>query len=148
MQDIFKEEYKMSIMDEIERGGVIKKTYFVQAENAFIKNTAYTSHEKLLYLILCTYAGKGNSCFPSQKVLGEMLGLSRTRANEIMKALEKKNGVYIVNTKYPNNRKGPNIYFLAEVNKYTGYFMESSLTEYKEYFKGETQIISEKKEAK
>ena len=102
----------------------------------------------MLYLLLCTYAGKGSSCFPGQKTLAQFMGLSRPTVNATLKSLAKKNGVYIVNTKYTNNRKGSNIYFLAEINQYTGYFMEDSLTEFKEIFKDETQIISEKKDAK
>ena len=45
----------MDIMDELAQMPVQRKTYFVQAENAFLRNSAYTSNEIRVFLILCTF---------------------------------------------------------------------------------------------
>ena len=121
----------MGIMDELAQMPVQRKTYFVQAENAFLRNSAYTSNEIRVFLILCTYAGVKAHCFPGQNGIAKHMGISRNRVNQILKDLEKKNGVFILNTKGKNNSKGNNIYFLAEIDKHTGFFIPESLSEYK-----------------
>ena len=83
----------MDIMDELAQMPVQRKTYFVQAENAFLRNSAYTSNEIRVYLILCTYAGVKAHCFPGQNGIAKHMGISRNRVNQILKDLEKKNGI-------------------------------------------------------
>lgn len=106
----------------------------IMVNSNFITNPAYTSNEIRLFLILRSYAGTKDYCFPGQNDIAHHMGISRTRVNQILKDLEKKNGIYILNTKGKNNAKGTNIYFLAEIDENTGYFISKSLSRCKEKY--------------
>lgn len=104
-------------------GGVIKRSYFVQAENVFINNPTYTVYEKMVYLNLSTYAGKKTMCFPSQNSIARDLNISRKTVNEVLKRLQELGGIYIVRQIKENNRNSSNLYFLADINQTTGEFI-------------------------
>lgn len=116
---------------EIFNNAVNRKSYFVMAENAFINNPNYTLTEKMIFLSLCTYAGKGKSCFPGQSGIGKNLGITRQTVNTTIKSLEQKGGLLIINQKTETNRKTVNIYMLSDINPQTGEFIKESLDMYK-----------------
>lgn len=116
---------------EIFNNTVNRKSYFVMAENSFINNSSYTITEKMVFLSLCTYAGKGNSCFPGQSGIAKNLGITRQTISTTIKSLEKKGGLLVINQKTETNRKTVNIYMLADINPQTGEFVKGSLDMYK-----------------
>lgn len=111
--------------------GVNRKSYFVMAENSFLNNPKYTVTEKMVFLSLCTYAGKNIMCFPGQAGLAENLGLTRKTINTTIQSLKNKNGLLVVEQYTESNRRTVNTYFLADIDPKTGEFIESSLDEYR-----------------
>lgn len=104
-------------------GGVVKRSYFVQAENVFINNPNYTVYEKMVYLNLATYAGNKSACFPSQTSIAKDLNISRKKVNEVLKRLQELGGVYIIRQIKENGRNSSNMYFLADIDQTTGDFI-------------------------
>lgn len=110
---------------------VNRQSYFVIAENAFINNPEYTPIEKMVFLSLCTYAGKRNSCFPGQTGIAKQLGTTRQTVNSTIQKLRDKGGLIIVQQYTETNRKTVNSYFLADIDQKTGKFDSSSLDMYR-----------------
>jgi len=123
----------MNEMDLLEQAQnrVSRQSYFVIAENAFINNPEYTPVEKMVFLSLCTYAGKRNSCFPGQAGIAKNLGISLRTVNATIKSLNEKGGLLIIQQYTETNRKTVNSYFLADINQVTGKFDSSSLDPYR-----------------
>lgn len=114
---------------------VSKRGYFVIAENELINNINLSAAEKLVFLSLCTYAGKARSCFPGQSGIAKNLGYSRQTVNRAIKSLEKKGGLLILHQVTESNRKTVNTYFLADVDQRTGEFIKESLDHLRELCK-------------
>ena len=119
------------VLSSLLENGVNRKNYFVIAENSFLNNPKYTVTEKMVFLSLCTYAGKNIMCFPGQAGLAKNLGLSLRTINSVIQSLKKKNGLLVVEQYTESNRRTVNTYFLAEIDPKTGDFIESSLDEYR-----------------
>ena len=111
--------------------GVNKKSFFIMAENNFLNNSKYTVTEKMVYLSLCTYAGKNVMCFPGQAGIAKNLGISLRTVNSAIKSLREKNGLVVVEQYTESNRRTVNTYFLADIDSDTGDFIASSLDEYR-----------------
>lgn len=118
------------IMYELSKG-VSRKSYFVMAENTFINNPNYTLLEKMVFLSLCTYAGKKQSCFPGQTGIAKNLGIARQTVNITIQKLKEKGGLIIVQQYTETNRKTVNSYFLSDIDPITGNFIPSSLDMYR-----------------
>lgn len=106
---------------------VSRQGYFVIAENSLINNPNLTPVEKLVYLSLCTYAGKSNSCFPGQTGIANNLGYTRQTVNITIKSLAEKGGLLVIQQYTETNRKTVNIYILADIDQKTGEFIQESL---------------------
>lgn len=111
--------------------GVIKKTYFVQAENNFIRNPKYTVNQKMVYLALQSYAGAVTSCFPSKNTLAKDLQIGEKTVYRILKQLEGIGAILIINQISESNRKTSNMYILADIDKETGDFIPESIQQFK-----------------
>ncbi|WP_252249167.1 helix-turn-helix domain-containing protein, partial [Clostridium sp. VAP23] len=111
--------------------GAFKKTYFVQAENNFIRNSKYTVNQKMVYLCLQSYAGAVTSCFPSKSTVAKDLNLSEKTVYTILKQLEQLGAIIVINQIKENNRKTSNMYILSDINKDTGEFIPDSIKQFK-----------------
>ena len=69
--------------DPISRGG------FTQIPNFILKNASLSIGAKLTYALFLHYAWNSGQCFPGQDTLGEAMGMSKSRANEFIKELER-----------------------------------------------------------
>lgn len=110
---------------------VLRKTYFVQAENAFINNPNYSIYDKLVYLSLQTFAGSIDNCYPSKGSLAKNLNLSVKTIERTLFSLEKNDGILIINRIKESGRKTSNLYILADIDKYTGNFIPESLDQFR-----------------
>lgn len=120
--------------------GAYKKTYFVMAENNFIRNPKYTVNQKMVYLTLASYAGVVGSCYPSQGTLSKDLNLSVNTVKTVLKQLEELGAIIIVNQVTEINRKTSNLYILAEIDKQTGEFIPESIKQFEELAKEPIKI--------
>jgi|GEM_PF-3014003 len=120
--------------------GVYKKTFFVMAENNFIKNPKYTTNQKMVYLCLCTYAGAVSSCFPSKETISKDLNLTTKTVYTILKQLEELRAIIIVNQITENNRMTSNLYILSDIDKNTGDFIPESIEKFKELSNGFVRV--------
>ncbi|OSA85386.1 UNVERIFIED_ORG: hypothetical protein B2H98_18515 [Clostridium botulinum] len=111
--------------------GAFKKTYFVQAENNFIRNSKYTVNQKMVYLCLQSYAGAVTSCYPSKNTVAKDLNLSEKTVYTILKQLEQLGAIIVINQIKENNRKTSNMYILSDINKDTGEFIPDSIKQFK-----------------
>jgi len=119
-----------NLMDNLSCG-VSRRGYFVMAENAFLNKLDLTIYEKMVFLSLCTYAGKSNACFPGQKGIAKNLGISVRTVNTTIKSLEDKSGLIIIKQYTETNRKTVNMYMLADIDQKTGEFIKESLDIYR-----------------
>ena len=114
---------------------VSRQGYFIMVENEFVNSPNLTAIEKMVFMSLCTYAGKQNSCFPGQTGVAKNLGLSRSCVNNAVKSLELKGGLLILPQFTETNRKTVNTYFLADIDQKTGEFVPESLDMYRDLVK-------------
>ena len=131
---------QLKILVESGLAGVYKKTFFVMAENNFIKNPKYTINHKMVYLCLATYAGAVNSCFPSKETISKNLNVTTKTIYTVLKQLEELGAIIIVNQITENNRMTSNLYILADINKDTGNFVPESIEKFKELATGSIKI--------
>lgn len=115
-------------LDLMSSGVVSRRSLFIQTENVFINNPRYTVYEKMVYLNLCTYAGRHTMCFPSQETIAKDLGITRMMTSKVLKKLQELGGIYIVNQVKENGRKTSNLYFLADIDQVTGDFIPNCET--------------------
>jgi DNA-binding transcriptional MocR family regulator len=111
--------------------GAFKKTYFVQAENNFIRNPKYSINQKMVYLALQSYAGAVTSCYPSKSTLAKDLNTSTKTIERVLKELENLGAILVINQITENNRKTSNMYMLCDIDKNTGEFIPSSIEQFK-----------------
>lgn len=111
--------------------GVVKKTYFIQSENNFIRNPKYTVNQKMVYQCLQSYAGAVTSCFPSKNTIAKDLNLSVKTVYTVLKQLEELGAILVINQITETNRKSSNMYILCDIDKQTGEFISSSIEQFK-----------------
>ena len=112
--------------------GVMKKTYFVMAENMFIKNPNIKPVDKMVYLCLCTYAGNASNCFPSKETIANDLDISLRTVADSLKRLEDMGGILIINRLWDKKGQTSNLYILSDIDKTTGDFVKEDLDQFKE----------------
>jgi hypothetical protein len=66
------------------------KGWRVQVDKDFIINPIMTPGEKMLYLLLCTYAREDDTAFPSQKLMADELGVSERQVRNLLHSLVEK----------------------------------------------------------
>lgn len=120
--------------------GVYKKTYFVMAENNFLRHPVYTVSQKMVYLCLQSYAGAVSSCFPSKTTLAKDLNLTEKTIYTVLKQLEEIGAIIIINQITETNRKTSNIYILCDIDKETGNFIPDSIAKFKELSQGSIRV--------
>jgi Fe2+ or Zn2+ uptake regulation protein len=111
--------------------GVVRKTYFIQSENNFIRNPKYSVNQKMVYQCLQSYAGAVTSCFPSKSTIAKDLGLSEKTVYTILKQLENIGAILVINQITETNRKTSNMYMLADIDKETGEFVPQSIEQFR-----------------
>lgn len=117
-------------LQDLEENRVSRRAYFTMIENSFILNPNIPVIEKMVFITLCSYAGKKSSCFPGQTEIAKKLNVTRQTVNSAIKNLEKKGGILILKQYTETNRKTVNTYFLADVDQKTGEFITESLNIY------------------
>ena len=118
------------LLERIRRsnGVITPQNYFVQVPNSFIRNPKYTSNEKMMYIYLWGFGGDSLNSYPGQSRMIRDLGWSKPTVINVLKKLEEKGGIYIVNRKFRGtNEKATNLYYLAKINTNTGDFIENSI---------------------
>lgn len=73
---------ELDTLDPIARGG------FTQVPNFILKNPDLSVGAKVVYAMFLSYAWHNDLCFPGQETLAEAIGMSVSRVNEFVKALE------------------------------------------------------------
>lgn len=68
---------------------------------------------KLIYAMLASFAGNKDKTFPSQKLLAERLGMSKSTVNRAIKELEKNKVIKIVKQQNINGFK-TNVYIIQD----------------------------------
>lgn len=111
--------------------GTYKKTFFVMAENNFIRNPKYTIGQKMVYLCLQSYTGSVDSCFPSKYTIAKSLNLAVNTVYKNLNELEELGAILIINQITETNRKTSNLYILADIDKSTGDFVPESINQFK-----------------
>jgi hypothetical protein len=120
--------------------GAYKKTYFVMAENNFIRNPKYTINQKMVYLTLQSYAGAVGSCYPSKETISKDLNTSTKTIERVLNQLEELRALIVVNQITESNRKTSNMYILCDINKNTGDFIPESIEKFKDLTKEPVRI--------
>ena len=133
------------LLERIKRsnGVVTPQNYFVQVPNSFIRNPKYTSNEKMMYIYLWGFGGESLNSYPGQSRMIRDLGWSKPTVINVLKKLEEKGGIYIVNRKFRGtNEKATNLYYLAEINTNTGDFIENSIDIIKQVYPDKLAYIN------
>ncbi len=128
-------DQEVTQLKEMAQGGLMgayKKTYFVMAENNFLRNPTYTINQKMVYLCLQSYCGAVDSCFPSKETLAKDLNVTAKTIYTVLKQLEELGAIIIINQVTETNRKTSNIYILCDINKESGNFIPESILKFKE----------------
>ena len=73
---------QLDTLDPVARGG------FTQVPNFILKDANLSIGEKVTYAMFLSYAWHNDSCFPGQERLAVDMGMSVSRVNEFIKALE------------------------------------------------------------
>jgi biotin operon repressor len=73
---------QLDTTDPIVRGG------FTQVPNFILRDPNLSIGAKVVYAMFLSYAWHNDSCFPGQERLAEDMGMSVSRVNEFIKALE------------------------------------------------------------
>lgn len=110
-------------------GVLAPQIYFVQVPNEFIRNENIDIKEKMLYIYLLSFASGRYNAYPGLARMQSELGITKKTIIKILKSLEDKEGIYIINRVYKNNinKKGTNLYYLSEIDNQTGSFRKGSL---------------------
>ena len=88
---------------------------FVIVDHEFIRDPGLSGNEKLLYIILKSYCGPGNMCYPSiRTVLTANTGLSARAIINILRSLENKGYIEIKKNKGPRGAL-TNVYILKKI---------------------------------
>ncbi len=131
------------LMDYVRQanGVVAPKDLFLQVPIEFIRNNTYTPNEKTLFLLLWTYGIGSKTVYPSQGRLAKQMGTTTKTIRSILKKLEEKEGIYIVQQYLGTTKeKTSNLYFLSEVSK-NGEFKKGYFDILKIRFKEKKHII-------
>ena len=123
-------------------GIITPRTYFVQVPNSFIRNPNLTTNEKMMYLYLWGFGGETMNMYPSQARMEKELKLSRPTIIKILKSLEEKGGLYIIQRiKKDTKEKATNLYYLCAIDNNSGDFQKGYLDIIKAYCPNKIKYI-------
>ena len=88
------------------------KTYGLISQEV-MNSDELSQKAKLLYSMLVSFAGNKDKAFPSQKLLAERLGMSKSTVNRAIKELEDNEIIKIVKQQNANGFK-TNIYIIQD----------------------------------
>ena len=130
------QDTKEELLDRIKKsnGVITPRSYFVQVPNSFMRNPNLTMQEKSMYIYLWGFGGENMNAYPSQARMIKELGISRPTIYKILKSLEDKGGLYILNRKYKNEEKTTNLYYLCAINNNDGCFIKDYLNIVKDLY--------------
>ena len=145
--DLDREEL-LKIIDRMgENGGVITPpSYFTQVPDKFYRRSDLTLQEKGVFVYIWGYSSNKGHAFPSQSRMLKELGISKPTLNKILKSLEDKGGMYIIN-QYKDEamtEKTVNLYYISEVDLYTGEFKTNGLDIVKTVYPDKVRVIPQK----
>ena len=80
----------------------LKRTPFTIIENAFIEDTSLTIYEKIIFIILCKFAGDKNHCWPSKETIVTYADCSARKVYDGVRGLIEKGFISIKKTRNPN----------------------------------------------
>lgn len=123
-------------------GIITPRTYFVQVPNSFIRNPNLTTNEKMMYLYLWGFGGEAMNMYPSQARMERELKLSRPTIIKILKSLEEKGGLYIIQRiRKDTKEKATNLYYLCAIDNNSGDFQKGYLDIIKAYCPNKIRYI-------
>jgi hypothetical protein len=79
---------KQDTVDRLRYDPEVGPGYFVQIRSDFLRWPHFSPTEKILYLVLLTYAGQNNEAWPGQERLAEDCGVSERTIRDVIKQLE------------------------------------------------------------
>ena len=106
IQVIIKEKREGNIMNKK------NKTYGLISQEV-MNSDELSQKAKLLYSMLVSFAGNKDKAFPSQKLLAERLGMSKSTVNRAIKELEENEIIKIVKQQTANGFE-TNIYIIQD----------------------------------
>lgn len=102
-----------------ENNGILMKRedLFVQVPVPFICNPTISDSEKVLYLYFWTYGiSDKRGAYPSTQRITADLGWSKPKLLRILKSLEQKGGIYVINRILEGKKeKTSNLYYISEI---------------------------------
>lgn len=105
-----------------------RKIRFVQTPNEFLDREDLPGMEKLLYIVLCRYAGDKATAFPSKSTLAKKVGCSTRSIRTYLKNLEEKGGLYVIQQYDKATKKQVNnLYYIIDTDYSNGQFDKSLL---------------------
>lgn len=131
-----------------ENGGVIAPpSYFTQVPDNFNRRPDLTMQEKLVFTYIWGYCSNKGHAFPSQARMLKELATTKPTLNKILRSLEEKNGIYIINqyTDETMTEKTVNLYYISEVDLYTGEFKTEGLDLIKAMYPDKIRILPKKR---
>ena len=132
----YSQEYK-DLKEQIERsnGVVTPQNYFVQVPNSFVRSLELDTNEKMMYIYLWGFGGESRAMYPGQARMMKELGWSKNKVIKILKSLEEKGGLYIINrVKKDTKEKVTNLYYLCAIDNSTGNFKKDYLNIVKQVY--------------
>src|SRR5699024_2248891 len=91
--------------------GVMSEGYGIIPKKV-MKDKDLSIDAKAIYAFMASFAGAGNTSFPSVNLITDMLGISRQRFNKHRKLLEDKGYITIKKNRTPEGSWGNNVYTL------------------------------------
>ena len=74
-----------------------------------------TSSEINVYQYLCSRANKQGECFPSQTTIAKAVNMNRSTVNQVIKRLQEKNLLIIIQRKRDNGGTSSNLYRIGVI---------------------------------
>ena len=93
---------------------VKRKINFTIVPNELIDTDRISTHAKLTYIVLCRFANKELTAFPSQKKIAERAGMSRMTVSRVMKELEDVGLIVRQERRRNDGGKASNLYILTD----------------------------------
>ena len=101
----------MEKQNKLDLKGVMSEGYGIIPKKV-MKDEDLSIDAKAIYAFIASYAGAGNTSFPSVNLITDMLGISRQRFNKHRRLLEDKGYITIKKNRTPEGSWGNNVYTL------------------------------------
>lgn len=97
------------MQDNLFQSGIYEQGYGMIAKSV-MKDTQLSIEAKAIYAYLCSFAGAGQTAFPSVELITSELNISRERFYKHRKQLIEKGYIYVVQTKNEKGHQQKNVY--------------------------------------